>query len=546
MSTREHLASAVSRALANVAARDGLDLSVEPAAVHLERPARREHGDWSTNIALVTAKQAGTNPRALASALVDQLTTEPPAHTVSIEIAGPGFINFRLEDGWLHDALEELLTQGEDAFARPDVGHGERVQIEFISANPTGPIHVGNGWWGSYGDSLARVLARSGYEVSREYYVNDTGGQIRTLGESLLARHLGQVVPESGYHGDYVAELALAYDGPDEVTAAGRWAADRILDHIRKSLASVGITFDEWYSQASIEESGAVDETIALLDEKGLVFQQDGATWFRATELGDSRDRVLRKSDGDATYLAGDLAYHRDKFLVRGFDRVIDVFGADHHGQVASLMAGIKALGVDPSRLEVKLGQMVSLVDGDETVKMGKRAGNAISLDSLVADIGPDATRILSLMTSLDQASTFDLATVREQSVENPVFYVQMASARIGGIGRKARERGVGRAPLPEVDFSLLTHERELELIRCLEELPEVVADAATDRAPTKVTAWVRRLATGFHGFYHDCPILAEDVDPALTQARLWLVEATRIGLAIGLGLLGVSAPEAM
>ncbi len=461
-----------------------------------------------------------------------------------MEIAGPGFINFRLDNGWLYDALAELLAQGEERYARPDVGHGERVQVEFLSANPTGPVHVGNAWWGSYGDALARVLARSGHEVSREYYVNDTGGQIRTLGESLLARRRGEPVPEGGYQGEYVTELAAVYDGPDEVSEAGRWAADRIIDHIRSSLAAVGIFFDEWYSQASIEESGAVDETIDLLAEKGLVFEQEGAIWFRATAMGDSRDRVLRKSDGDATYLAGDIAYHRDKFLVRGFDRVIDVFGADHHGQVASLRAGVEALGVDPDRLEVKLGQMVSLVDGDEAVKMGKRAGNAVTLDSLVADIGPDATRILSLMMSLDQATTFDLASVREQSVENPVYYVQMASARIGGVARKAVERGVTRVPVSDVDLTLLVHPRELELIRCLEELPEVVADAATDRAPTKVTAWVRRLATCFHGFYHDCPILGAGVDPGLAQARLWLVEAARVGLAIGLGLLGVSAPE--
>jgi arginyl-tRNA synthetase len=546
MSTRDLLAEAVSRAATTVAERDGLSLTSDPADVHLERPARREHGDWSTNFSLVTAKRAGTTPRALASALVDVLTADPPAHVEVVEIAGPGFVNFRLDDGWLHDALAELLEEGEEGYARPDVGHGERVQVEFISANPTGPIHVGNGWWGSYGDALARVLARAGHQVSREYYVNDTGGQIRTLGESLLARRRGDEVPEGGYQGQYLSDLAEAYDGPDDVTQAGRWAAERILDLIRATLESVGIVFDEWYSQASIEESGAVDETIELLAAKGLVFEQDGATWFRATELGDTRDRVLRKSNGDATYLAGDLAYHRDKFLVRGFDRVIDVFGADHHGQVASLMAGVEALGIDPGRLEVMLGQMVSLMDGDESVKMGKRAGNAISLDSLVADIGPDATRILSLMTSLDQASTFDLASVREQSVENPVFYVQMASARIGGMARKAAELGVVRVPLGDADLTLLTHDRELELIRCLEELPEVVADAAIDRAPTKVTAWVRRLASCFHGFYHDCPVLAEEVDPALMQARLWLVEASRIGLAIGLGLLGVSAPESM
>jgi arginyl-tRNA synthetase len=543
---REQLADAVAAAVATVAGDTGLDLEVTPDAVHLERPASREHGDWSTNVAMVNAKRAGTNPRALATSLVEVLGSDLPRHVESVEVAGPGFVNFRLDDGWLHDALAAVLDAGEDGYARPDIGHGERVQVEFISANPTGPIHVGNGWWGSYGDALARVLSRSGHQVSREYYVNDTGGQIRTLGASLLARHRGDEVPEGGYQGQYVTELAAAYDGPDDVTAAGRWAAERILERIRTTLASVGIVFDEWYSQASIEESGAVDETIALLDAKGLVFEQDGATWFRATELGDVRDRVLRKANGDATYLAGDLAYHRDKFLVRGFDRVIDVFGADHHGQVASLMAGVEALGVDPGRLEVKLGQMVSLVDGDEAVKMGKRAGNAIDLDTVVADIGPDATRILSLMSSLDQAATFDLAQVREQSSDNPVFYVQMASARIGGVGRKAVERGVVRAPRAEVDLHLLTHPRELEVLRCLEELPEVVADAAIDRAPTKVTTWVRHLASCFHGFYHDCPILADDVDPGLMQARLWLVEASRIGLAIGLGLLGVSVPEAM
>jgi arginyl-tRNA synthetase len=546
VSIREQLAVSVSEAAAAVARHDGLDVDVAPDDVHLERPARREHGDWSTNVALVTAKGAGVSPRELAGRLVAELEAGPPPHVVGLEVAGPGFVNFRLDDGWLHDSLRELLEEGEKAYARPDVGHGERVQIEFISANPTGPLHVGNGWYGSYGDSLARVLDRAGYRVSREYYVNDTGGQIRALGESLLARRRGDDVPEAGYQGAYLVELAARYDGPDDVTAAGRWAAEHILADIRATLESIGITFDEWYSQASIEESGAVDETIGLLADRGLVFEEEGATWFRSTALGDRRDRVLRKSNGDATYLAGDLAYHRDKFLIRGFDRVIDIFGADHHGQVQSLVAGVEAMGVDPSRLEVKIGQMVSLVDGDAEVRMSKRAGNAVALDDLIAELGPDATRILSLVSSLDQATTFDLATARAESAENPVFYVQMATARIGGIGRKQRERGTTRLPLEDVDLGLLTHARELDLIRILDELPEVVAGAALERAPTKVTAWVRRLATAFHGFYHDCPILAEGVEPSLAQARLWLVEATRIGLGIGLGLLGVAAPESM
>ncbi len=269
MSTRDQLAESISRAAQTVAERDGLALDVPAASVQLERPPRRELGDWSTNIAMVNAKRAGTNPRKLAEALVGVLEADPPPHTRTIEIAGAGFINFALDIGWLHDALAELLIQGEEGYARPDVGHGERVQVEFISANPTGPIHVGNGWWGSYGDALARVLARAGHQVSREYYVNDTGGQIRTLGESLLARQAGREVPEGGYSGEYVTELAGSYDGPDDVTVAGRWAAERILEHIRATLASVGIVFDEWYSQASIEESGAVDETIALLAERG-------------------------------------------------------------------------------------------------------------------------------------------------------------------------------------------------------------------------------------------------------------------------------------
>ncbi len=546
MSTRDELAAAVSSALAELAVEASLDLAVAPAAVHLERPGWREHGDWSTNVAMVHARGARMAPRALAELLVAKLVKDPPAHVVGVEIAGPGFVNFRLDDGWLHDALRTVVAEGEEHYARPDIGHGQRIQVEFISANPTGPIHVGNGWWGSYGDALARVLARSGYEVSREYYVNDTGGQIRRLGESLLARRAGTAVPDEGYQGAYVTELAATYDGPDDVTAAGRWAATRILDNIRATLESVGIVFDEWYSQASIEESGAVDETIGLLRAKGLIFEEDGALWLRSTEFGDNRDRVLVKSNGDATYLAGDLAYHRDKFLVRGFDRVIDVFGADHHGQVASLIGGVEALGVAPGRLEVKLGQMVSLIDGDETARMSKRAGNFVPLSSLIDDIGPDATRLLSLMSSLDQATSLDLPAVRAQSMENPVFYVQYATARIAAIGRKAAERGISRAPIDTVGLSVLTDGRELELLRCLEELPEVVAEASLDRAPTKVTAWVRRLAGCFHGFYHDCPVLADGIDPALTQARLWLVEATRIGLAIGLDLLGVSAPEAM
>ncbi len=523
-------------------------LGVEPPAggVRLERPANPDHGDWSTNVALACAKAARRAPMELASQLATALSSTPPAHVRAVEALRPGFVNFRLSPSWLWEVLPAVVADREESYARLDLGRGERVQIEFVSANPTGPLHVGNGWWGAYGDSLARVMERCGYETTREYYVNDTGGQIRRLGESVLARRRGEPVPEEGYQGAYVRELALEYDGTEDATPAGRFAAERILENIKATLASLGIVYDSWYSQASIEETGKVGETISLLAAAGLVEEREGATWLLSTKLGDTRDRVLVKSNGDATYLAGDLAYHRDKFLVRGFDRVIDVFGADHHGQVASLVAGVSALGVDPGRLEVKLGQMVSLVEGGTTGKMSKRSGNFVALDELIADIGPDATRLLSLISGIDQATTLDLDLVRRQSMENPVYYVQYAHARIASIGRVATERGVVRVPLDQADLSTLVHPRELELLRLLDSLPDALADACTTRSPSRITSWVRDLAGAFHGFYHDCSVLGPDISDDLSQARMWLVEASRVGFAIGLELLGVNAPEAM
>jgi arginyl-tRNA synthetase len=517
-----------------------------PETVQLERPARREHGDWSSNLALATAKAAGRNPRDLAAAIVDWLTANPPTHVEQVEIAGPGFVNFRLHASWLHEVLTDVIVQGEDEYARFDLGRGERVQVEFVSANPTGPIHVGNGWFASYGDSIARLLERTGYDVTREYYVNDTGGQIRRLGESVLARRSGRPVPEDGYPSGFVKGLASAYDGSEDIEEAGRWAAERILGFIRHQMHDVHIDYDVWFSQASIEESEAVGETMGLLAEKGVLFEEDGATWIRTGDYGDPREkRVLKRSPeqgGDYTYLAGDIAYHRNKFLIRGFDRVINVWGADHQGQVKSLKAAVAVLGVDPDRLEIQIGQMVSLAGG----RIGKRLGNAVDLDDLVDDIGPDVMRLLSLMTSIDQAPTIDLDKLRAESKESPVFYVQYAHARIASINRFAREREISRGPLADTDLALLVHERELEVLRSLSELNDVVLVATDERAPHKIGTWVRELADRFHGFYHDCYVIGEGVTPELTQARLWLVESARIGLAIGLDLLGVSAPESM
>jgi arginyl-tRNA synthetase len=535
--------------------------SLDRGELRLERPRLAEHGDFSTGIAMLLARRLGTPPRVLAAALADRLTASPPPHVASVEIAGPGFVNLRVARSFFTEVLVRAVEAGTEGWARPAIGQGARVQVEFVSANPTGPLHMGNGWLASYGDALARLLERTGHEVTREYYVNDTGGQIRTLGRSLLARRRGEEVGEGGYQGEYLVGLAAAYEGPGvsaapggpedaaAVLAAGRWAAEHILEDIRATLERLGIVFDSWFSQASIEEGGAVEETVALLGAKGLLYEEDGALMVRTTDFGDTRDRVLRKSaerGGDYTYLAGDLAYHRDKFLVRGFDRVIDVFGADHAGQVASLQAGVAALGVDPARLEIRLGQMVSLLEGGEEARMSKRSGHFVAVDELVDALGAPAVRLLSLVSSIDQATSLDLAVVREQAPENPVFYVQYAHARIASIARVAADRGVERRPLAVVNLSVLDEPRELALLRALEEQEDVVAVAARERAPHRVTAWVRDLAARFHGFYHDCRVLGDDVEPERTQARLWLVEATRVGLAVALDLLGVDAPQFM
>ncbi|MGD0220113.1 MAG: arginine--tRNA ligase [Acidimicrobiales bacterium] len=517
-------------------------IEVEPGEVVLERPPRPEHGDLSSNVALVVAGRAGRAPRAIAEELADRLTAFDLPHVEAVDVAGPGFVNLHLRPSYFHEALAAVLVAGPDDYARPDIGRGERVQIEFVSANPTGPLHVGNGWFASFGDALARLLERCGYTVEREYYLNDTGNQIRLLGESLLARRAGTAPPEEGYQGAYLVELAASYNGPDDATAAGRFASDAVVENIRATLARLGVVYDRWFSQASIEEGGQVEETIEILRAKGLVYEKDGATWFASREHGDSRDRVLVTSAGELTYLAGDIAYHRDKFLVRGFDRVIDVFGADHHGQVPSLRAAVAALGIDPGRLEVELGQLVSLVSG----RMSKRSGQYVRLDELIDILGPDATRLLALMGSINQATTIDLDAVRRQSMENPVYYVQYAHARIASIERVAAERGVTALSPGETDLSVLVDPHELELIRRLIDLPEVLAAAAAGRVPYKVTNWVRQLAADFHGFYHGCRVLGDEVPLPLTQARLALVAAVRIGLAIGLGVLGVAAPESM
>ncbi|MGC8466003.1 MAG: arginine--tRNA ligase [Acidimicrobiales bacterium] len=524
-----------------------LGQEVPSSGVHVEIPAREEHGDYSTNLALLLSKQIGQPPLSIAESLIATEAIRSLPHLVKVEIARPGFINFTLAPTHLHELMVEVKEEGRDLFARHDFGDGTRMQLEFVSANPTGPLHIGNGWWASYGDALGRVLERCGYSVTREYYVNDTGGQIRTLGASILARRRGEEPPEGGYLGDYIVEQASRYLGEEDIVEAGKWAAEENLATIQRSLERLNIVFDTWFSQASIEDSGAVANVVDLLFERGAVFENDGALWLRSTEWGDTRDRVLRKSNGDYTYLAGDITYHYNKFVIRAFDAVIDIFGADHHGQVASMRAAMAALGIDVDRLEIRLGQIVALESGDQAVKFSKRAGTAVSLDWLVDEVGPSVTRLLALSTSLDRATTINLAEAKERSMENPAYYIQYAHARMAALDRMRSERGIAPAAIDDArELGVLVHPREIRLMREIIALPEVVRLSALERAPHRVTTWLKGLAAAFHGFYHDCPVLMEGISDELVAARLYLVEVARVAIVTGLDLLGVDAPEEM
>ncbi|HEX9683198.1 MAG TPA: arginine--tRNA ligase [Acidimicrobiales bacterium] len=513
-----------------------------PATIGLEAPARREHGDWSSNVVLACAKAAGRNPRELAAELADQLTASLPDHVERVEIAGPGFVNFHLSPTWLHGVLAIVLSEGVDGYARSDVGAGTRVNVEFVSANPTGPLHAGHGRNAAYGDSVARILERAGYEVERETYINDRGIQMQNYAASLAARRDGTDLPDGGYRGDYIGEWAADMaPGADPLV----WGEERALADHRATLEPFNVSFDTWFSERTLVESGAIEATLADLRERDMVYDEAGALWLRSTRFGDDKDRVLVKSDGHYTYLLPDIAYHRDKFA-RGFDLLIDVWGADHHGYVPRMKAAVQALGHDPDDLEVVIIQLVNLVDGGEPVRLSKRAGDIIELRDVLGEVGADSARLTYLLQSADTRQTFDYDVVKAQANENPVFYVQYAHARIHSIAKVAAERGVDRPPLDRVDLSLLTHPREIELLRTLAELPDVVDLACRERAPHKISTWVRDLAGRFHGFYHDCYVMGDGISPELTQARLSLTEGTRIGLVIGLGLLGVSAPESM
>ncbi|WP_026209444.1 arginine--tRNA ligase [Corynebacterium caspium] len=529
----------------------GLDASVLPEEITVERPRNPEHGDYATNIALQVAKRVGVVPRDLATWLVAELAANEGIAEATI--AGPGFVNIRLAAAAQGEVVARILEAGE-TFGNSDIYAGKTVNLEFVSANPTGPIHLGGTRWAAVGDALGRILQANGAAVTREYYFNDHGGQIDRFARSLMAAAKGEPTPEDGYGGGYIQEIAQAVleAHPDalelpvtecqEVFRAN--GVEMMFSHIRSSLHEFGTDFDVYFHENSLFESGAVERAIATLKENGNLYESEGAWWLKSSEFGDDKDRVVIKSDGQAAYIAGDIAYLVDKFE-RGHDLAIYMLGADHHGYIARLKAAAAALGYAPERVEVLIGQMVNLVREGKAIRMSKRAGTVITLDDLVESIGVDGARYSMIRSSVDSSLDIDLALWESQSSDNPVYYVQYGHARLSSIMRKAADIGI-TAENP--DLSLLTHDREGDLIRTLGEFPAVVKAAAELREPHRVARYAEELAAVFHRFYDNCQILPrgeEEKQPVFT-ARLALAMATRQVLANDLRLLGVSAPERM
>jgi arginyl-tRNA synthetase len=506
----------------------------------------RGQGDWASPVAMQLAKVAKLPPAEIADRVKTEIQAAPPPHLERVEVAGRGFLNFFLYPSWLHEVLREVVSAG-DSYGRDNLLDARRMNLEFVSLNPTGPIHAGGARWVAVGDAIANLLAAQGAVVHREYYLNDAGGQLDTFAASLYARYRNEDLPEDGYRGEYLVDMAarMRAELGDGVTVeeAREWGYRDAVRSVQRDLERIGVSFDTWFSERTLHDRGDVAEVLRILGERGHTYEQDGAVWLRTSEHGDQRDRVLVKGDGAPTYLLPDLAYHRDKFA-RGWEHLVDIWGADHHGQVKSLQAGLELLGFPSGEPEIILGQLVRIERGGELVRLSRRAGNIITLADVLDEVDPDVCRLTFLLQSIDTPQTFDLDEVTSQSMENPVYYVQYAHARIASIGRKAQERGVTRRPLENVDLSVLVHEREADLLRSLALYPDAVREAAELRAPHRVTTWVRDFAKHFHGFYRDCRVISDD--DTLTQARLWLSEACRIGLADALGLLGVSAPDEM
>ncbi|MCD6520847.1 MAG: arginine--tRNA ligase [Anaerolineae bacterium] len=548
------LAKAVAQALKRAQKKGALPHFELPETIPIERPKQGELGDFATPVCMQLARFARMAPVRIAEAVVQHLPELP--FLASAEVAHPGFINFRLSESWLTAQVEEILAQPE-SFGSVQLGTG-RVQVEFVSANPTGPLHMGSARNAALGDAIASLLEAAGYQVEREYYINDAGSRMQAFYETLYARYaqaLGrdEPVPEEGYHGAYMVRLGeeiarecgprfLKMPREEAIREIGALGLKKVIAQAKEDLALMGIHYDNWFSEQSLYTNGQFDRVMTLLRERGYLDFHDGAVWFKATLLGGPKDEVIVRSDGTPGYFASDIAYHYNKFIERGFDRVIDVWGADHQGHVPRMKAMMKALGLDPERLVIILYQLVTLKRRGEIVRLSKRTGDIITLREVVEEVGADAMRYFLLSRSADSQMDFDIELAKEQSEENPVYYIQYAHARICSILRHAKGMS-----FDDGDVSLLTSEPELALIRQMIRLPEVVRLAARQLAPHHLAYYAYELAAAFHAFYRDCRVVSsEPGDEAITKARLKLVSACRIVLARALGLMGMSAPEVM
>jgi arginyl-tRNA synthetase len=521
--------------------------------VVFDRPRQAEHGDLTTNIAMILAKRMGRTPHALAEEIVRAWQIDP-SFVRTVSIAGPGFINIALTDKFYRAQMRSIIEAGE-GYGRSSMGNGKKVQVEFVSANPTGPLTVGHGRGAVYGDTIARLYEWTGHSVEREYYFNNAGRQMRILGDSVRLRYLellGDTVqfPEDYYQGEYIRDIArhLLEDCGETLRhepAEGKFkdqAEQEIFADIRKSLKSLGVVFDSFFNENSLYTEGKITEVVDLLRRKGLVYEQDGATWLKLTALGQEKDKVIIKSTGEPTYRLPDIAYHREKYR-RGYDLMVDVFGADHIASYPDVLAGLLALGEDTAKMRVLIHQFVTIVQDGEVVKMSTRKANFITLDELIDEVGPDVVRYFFLMRTITSHLNFDLGLAKEQSDENPVYYLQYAHARICSIFRKADQDGIARI-LPAPDFDVLTQPEELTLIKTLLDFPEMTESCAATNEPHRLADYLHRMAGEFHLFYHKHTVLSGEL--SLTAARLGLCEATRTVMRNGLSILGIQAPQQM
>lgn len=534
-----------------MAAKKAFDIDVQTDTIVIEIPKDKSHGDYSTNIAMQLTRTLKNNPRVIAQSIIDQIDFEY-ASIEKCEIAGPGFINFVIKNTSLAEIIEKVCNEG-DAFGHNNDGNGLRVNVEYVSANPTGDLHLGHARGAAWGDSITRLMQASGYDVCREYYVNDAGNQIVNLGLSLLARYREQLgltfqLSEDGYYGEDVKNIAIALakqygekyaeENDGNMQFFKEKGIEFELDKIKRDLGNFRVQFDVWSSEQQIRDAGKVEEALTLLEEKGLTYEEEGALWFRTMDFKDDKNRVLRKNDGSYTYLMPDIAYHKDK-LDRGFDLLVDLLGADHHGYIPRLKASIEALGGDSNKLQVDIIQMVRLVENGEEVKMSKRLGNAVTIRELCEEVGVDSVRYFFVQRAVDSHLDFDLGLAKKQSNDNPVYYAQYAHARICSILRQAPIMKEAKS------FELLTHEKEIALMKYINEFTNVVSDAAKHRAPHKVCNYIQKLAQHFHSFYNACKVIDSEQEE-LSSQRLALLKATKITLKNALYIVGVEAIEKM